>query len=128
MHRQARMKTYNGVIVPPLIRVDRIMSAFENGIDQHKVEAYTEAMRVLDVCHEFPPILGFPSVIDEDDVGALFLTRELVEDTMIGEQIWKVTDGHHRSLAAIEAGLSHLEVELDYSCITDPAELKQWDV
>ena len=119
--------TYNGLNVPPLIRVDRIISAFENCIDFDKVEQYTEIMRREMLNHQFPPIQGYPVILTEEDyLTTNFLNGEYVEEHNIGQIAWKVTDGHHRTIAAIEANVPHLEVELDYSCITNEEELKQF--
>ena len=122
------MKTYNGIEIPNMIRTNRIVSAFCNPTDPNKVEEYAYTMKNNDIlCGniDFPPILGLPSIIDEDDMdneefGMIDLDSR---DYQIGDIIWKVTDGHHRTLAAIKAGIYQLEVELDYSCITNEKEL-----
>lgn len=119
------MKTYNDITIPPIIRVDRIISAFENIIDQDKLDLYTETMKAEMLSHDFPPILGFPTIITDDDTNDFFISGEKITEEHIGQLAWKVTDGHHRSLAAIKAGLPHLEVNLDYSCITSEEDLKQ---
>lgn len=118
---------YNEINVPPLIRTDRIISAFANPVENHKVEAYTEAFKIQMLSHDFPAISGYPVIIDDDDIGDYFMTGEEVEEQHLGLLCWKVTDGHHRTLAAINADLPHLEVELDYSCITSQEELKQFN-
>jgi len=121
------MKTYNDITVPPIIRTDRIISAFENCVDYDKVEKYANTMKAEMLSHDFPPILGYPGIIDEDDVDEkMFLNGEVVENEHVGNLVWYVTDGHHRSLAAIEAHLPHLEVEIDFSTITSEADLKQY--
>ncbi len=109
---------YNDLNVPETIRINRIVSAFQNAIDSDKLERYTEIMRVEMLSHSFPAIMGFPSVINEDDLGQYFLSGEEITEDHIGQLCWNVTDGHHRSLAAIEANLPYLETTLDYSCIT----------
>jgi hypothetical protein len=125
---QADMKTYNDIEIPHIIRTNRIVSAFSNSIDPIKVNEYSNIMRINDVNYGnvgFPPILGFPSIIDEDDISnEEFRMMDFdSDDYQIGDLIWKVTDGHHRTLAAIKAGIHQLEVELDYSCITNEKEL-----
>lgn len=117
---------YNDINIPPLIRVDRIISAFSNCIDDNKVELYTNIMRAEMLSHEFPPIEGFPTIIDENDIGDYFMTQEEITEDHIGQLAWKVTDGPHRTLAAIEAQLPHLEITLDYSCITSEEDLLQY--
>lgn len=118
-------KYYNDITIPPLIRTDRIISAFENCIERDKLEKYTELMQQEMLSHDFPPIQGYPMIIDETDFGDYFLTGEEIDESHLGLLCWKVTDGHHRSLAAIAAELPHLAVTLDYSCITQKEQLTQ---
>lgn len=120
------MKTYNDITVPPIIRTDRIISAFENGIDERKVEQYAEQMCIDGLCHEFPPIKGFPSIIDENQYNSYFMTGDDITEEHLGQLVWMVTDGHHRTLAAIKAELPHLPVEVDFNCITSEEDLKQY--
>ena len=117
---------YNGISVPPLIRVDRIISAFENDIDEAKIEEYTKVMQREMLSHDFPPIMGYPFIITEDDIGRILLTGEEIEEEHIGCLLWCVTDGHHRSISAINANLPHFEVKLDYSTITSDEDLNQF--
>jgi hypothetical protein len=121
------MKTYNDITIPPIIRTDRIISAFENEIDWNKVDDYTNIMQEKGLSHDFPPIYGYPHLIDEDDIGKMFLEGSSVEEEHLGHLVWMVTDGHHRSLAAIAAEIPHLEVELDYSCITSEQDLNSYN-
>lgn len=116
---------YNGEQVPDTIDPLLIISAFENYIDDNKVYEYADIMIEKMLSHDFPPIQGFPCVIDERDV--YFVDGRKINESDWGKKAWKVTDGHHRSLAAIEARLPYLEVCLDYSTITDEIELKQYD-
>lgn len=118
------METYNGIIIPNIVRTDRISSAFANSIDNNKIDKYSYIMHVEGTNHNFPPILGFPDIITEDDLeNEDFGMLDFNSNYGVGDLYWKVTDGHHRSLAAIQAGLPHLEVNLDYSCITKEEEL-----
>jgi hypothetical protein len=118
------MKTYNDITIPPIIRTDRIVSAFYNPIDFNKVEEYTIIMLNEGLCHGFPSIKGYPSIIDADDMeNTDFSIMDINADYDIGDLIWYITDGHHRTLAAINANLPHLEVELDYSCIVTEKDL-----
>jgi hypothetical protein len=120
--------TYNGIRVPETISPKMIISAFQNLVDNEKVQEYSEKMKEEMLSHDFPPIEGYPRIIDQDDVDSNieFLNGDQVTEEYIGKMAWMVTDGHHRSLAAIEANLPYLEVKLDYSTITDPEELKQF--
>lgn len=120
------MKTYNGIIVPKKIKPTLIISAFANDMDSGKVEHYTNVMRVEMLSHSFPPIEGFPTIIDESDVGDFFLTGEEIEECHIGILAWKVTDGHHRAKSAICAKLPYIETELDYSTITNEVDMKNF--
>lgn len=115
-------QTYNGLTVPKTISPQLIISAFANEIEYSKVEQYTQIMQSEMMGHDFPPIMGYPVIIDENDTCDYFLNGEEVSDSMIGKLAWKVTDGHHRSLAAIAANLPHIEVKLDYGTITDPKD------
>lgn len=122
------MKTYNNITIPLLIRTDRIVSAFVNPCVDEKVDAYTVIMKSKMYSHDFPPIMGYPSIIDEDDCNNPdFAMMDFNSDYDIGDLIWYVTDGHHRTLAAIKANLPHLEVKLDYDCITIEEDLRQYN-
>ena len=112
-------KTYT----PQTINPNLIISAFANEINPVKLEEYTLLMQEKLLSHDFPLIKGFPSVIDENDVGQEFLNGETITDEHIGTKVWKVTDGHHRSLAAINAGLPYIRTEIDYSTITEEKDL-----
>lgn len=107
---------------------NRIISALCNPVDPNKVEEYAEIMRYMGLQHDFPPILGFESTIDEDDVenGVEFMTGELVTEDHLGLEVWRVTDGHHRTLANIEAGLGWIEVEKDYNTCVTQEELDEF--
>lgn len=122
MHYKHGGKVYNDISVPEKINPTLVMSAFANPIDEQKVQDYTEIMQQEMLGHDFPPIMGFPRVISEEDVGEYFLTGEQIEDTHIGQKVWVVTDGHHRTLAAINAGLPYINTELDYSTVTNMDE------
>jgi len=114
---------YNGMLIPSFVRSERIISAFENVIDSQKVEEFKDAM----ICGEqFPPITGYPDVIDEDDVGKVFMDGSEVVKSDVGQSVWYVTDGHHRTIAAIEAGICRLNVMMDMSCFTDEDELLKY--
>ncbi len=93
----------------------RVISAFANEINDSKIEEYADIMTREGLLHTFPPIKGFPIIINEDDVerfGA-FLSGVELKSSDIGEYAWVTTDGHHRVLAAIEANLPYLETKLD---------------
>lgn len=113
---------YNGIKVPKTVNPRMVISAFANPIDESKVEEYTEKMRDMMLSHDFPPITGFPTVIDESDVGDYFLSGDEITEEHIGKQAWKVWDGHHRTLAAINANLPYIEVELEKAAVTDMDE------
>jgi hypothetical protein len=118
--------TYNGLFVPPQIKTGRILSAFENAMDWDKVERFTDVLRVELLQNDVPPIKGFPDVLSEDDIGKAFLSGEEVTADHVGERVWYVTDGHHRSLAHIEADVRYIRTELDYTCITSQEDFKTY--
>ncbi len=88
------MITYNNINVPHSIKTNRIISAFQNEMDFDKVEKYTAIMKELMLSHDFPPIMGYPRIIDEDDIGENYLNGEPVEFYHVGQLVWMVTDGH----------------------------------
>ena len=114
---------YNGMVVPKYVNPKLIISAFANEIDHDKLDEYTEIMRAEMLSHSFPPIEGFPAIIDDSDIGEEFLSGAEVTTNDIGKKVWKVTDGHHRALSAIAANLPQIDVVLDSSTITDEKEL-----
>ena len=116
------MSTYNGLIIPNHIHSNRIVSAFENMIDDDSLDYYRNEVNFDDVS----PIKGYPSIIDEDDVESdmYFISGEPITHEHIGERIWYVTDGHHRSIIANEIGIL-LPVELDDSCIVDTPSIEK---
>jgi len=116
---------YNGIRIPKQVNPNTVISSFQNEMDWDKVERYTQEMKEKMLSHDFPPITGFPSIINESDIGQKFLNGNEITEEDIGKQVWKVTDGHHRAISAINAELPYIEVELDYSTITDPNELEK---
>ena len=103
---------YNGLEVPTCqVSTSRMISAFCNPVDPEKVDTYARMMRYS----EPPAIHGYPSIIDERDVGNYFMDDVPITKDDIGRWVWYVTDGHHRTYAAIQAGIN-LFVELDPSC------------
>lgn len=113
---------YNGVPVGYSINPNMVISAFANEMDLDKVEKYTEIMKEQMLSHDFPPIMGYPIIISEDDLGKNFINGEEITEDFIGQRAWVVTDGHHRVFAALEVGLPMLEVQLDYSTVTNMDE------
>ena len=118
-------RTYNGLRVPKTVDTNLLVSAFENAMDFDKIEEYTDVYREQMLSNEFPPILGHPSILDEGDIGNYFMNGDEITEDDLGKQVWMVTDGHHRSISAINAKVPYISVELDYSTITDEKELKQ---
>lgn len=97
----------------------KIISAFENIIDVDKLEKYTNIFNSKMLSHGFPPIKGYPNIIDESDVGKEFLSGNVVSEDNIGEYVWVLTDGHHRTLAALEANVPYLETQIDHAYFVD---------
>lgn len=122
------MQTYNGIKVPTTVNPKYIISAFQNEMDYNKVEEYARIMSIKMLSHEFPPIQGYPCKIDEDDImHNSFIDGRKIQPYDLGKTCWRVTDGHHRSLAANIADLPHIETTLDYSCITSEEDFKNFD-
>lgn len=124
---ESQMTTHNGIQVPTTIRSNRIISAFCNPIDKYKVENYTERMLHQDgyLPDAIPAIMGYPDIVDQEtiDKNLCFLNGDEVTDEHIGQMIWYVTDGHHRSIAANDAELPFLNVEVDPSTFTVEQDL-----
>lgn len=116
-------KTYNGIKVPETVNPKMVISAFSNPIDENKVDKYTNEMKQEMLQNDFPAITGFPIIINQEDIGENFLSGEEITEDYIGKQAWKVWDGHHRVLAALNAKLPYLKVRLERSSITNPEEL-----
>lgn len=119
----ANKKQYNGITIPEFIRTNLIISAFANEIDYEKVDEFTKIMKVEMLSHSFPPIEGYPMIIDEDDLEGWYIDGSNISEEDLGKVAWKVTNGHHRSIAAINAKIPYFPVELDYSCITNQNDL-----
>lgn len=113
--------TYNGQPIPGIVRVNRVRSAFANEIYPERIEYY-RPMGVLDI----EPIMGYPGIIDENDLGDHFMTGEEISKKHIGQPCWFVTDGHHRTLSRVEEGYDWIRVEVDPSSFTNYNELKKW--
>jgi hypothetical protein len=88
-----------------------MISAFCNPVDPERVNTYAQ----MTLYSEPPAIHGYPSIIDERDVGNYFMDDVPITEDDIGHWVWYVTDGHHRTCAAVQAGIN-LFVELDPSC------------
>lgn len=106
------------------IRVNRILPAFlENEMDFDKVSQYAEEMKNNDIemgHYGFPPIKGFFDVVNKEDLGKVFNwsnydKSEKVVKKHLGEIIFRVTDGNHRTCAAQIANIWCLETESDNS-------------
>lgn len=118
-----KVKTYNGISIPNSVSPKMVVSAFSNPIDNNKVEKYTEIMQRDMIQNDFPAITGYPFIIDDNDVGLEFMSGEKITEEMIGQKAWKVWDGHHRVLAAINANIPYIKVRLERSAITNEKEL-----
>ena len=106
------------------IRVNRILPAYiENHCCFDKVDTYAKRMKDNDINtghNGFPPILGYYDKVSTEDIGSAFnrlceINEELITEKHIGVDIFRVTDGNHRFLAAIKAGIFILETENDNS-------------
>jgi hypothetical protein len=117
------MVTYNDIPFPETIRTDRIISAFTNPVNPERIRSYIKQLEESDP----PPIKGYPTIIDECDVGhEEFMTGELISEEHVGQLAFYVTDGHHRTCAAIEAGKPWLWTEPEEAAFTRVDELEQY--
>lgn len=125
------MLKYNWITIPEEIKTKYIFSAFSNPVDIDKLTEYTEKMsETLDIEYNFPPIMWYPIIIDQDlydEYEWFFINGEYIEDEDFGKVAWCVTDWHHRSLAAFNSWKIYIDVELDRSTITDEDELTDYD-
>jgi len=98
-----------------------VISAFKNVILPEKIKKYSDEMSVDMLEHNFPPIKGYPIFIDTNDIKRYeeFIDDNLITKKDLGRYAWVVTDGHHRTLAALQAGIPKLKTELDYSYVDE---------
>lgn len=90
-----------------------VISAFVNPIDKNSVEYYEKIFNSKRLNHNLKPILGFPDILNKDDIGKTFMNGESVTKEMVGKYVWILTDGHHRVTAAINTDLPYLETKLE---------------
>lgn len=120
--------TYNGIPVPRRVRTDLVLSAFCNPIDEDRVTYYVNALDCYSGI-DVDPVTGYPTILDESDEGEYFLSGEEVTSEHFGQTAWRVCDGHHRTLAHIEAGREWIDVEVEYSAITSSADKdRYWEL
>ena len=120
--------TYNGQVIPSEIDKRLIISAFENPIDPDAVEQYRGIMEIQGI-QGIAPITGYPDKLTEDDIenGVTFINGEVAGGSDVGKAVWYVTDGHHRSYAALNVDMVHsLPVMMDTTTFTDECELKAY--
>lgn len=96
-----------------------VISAFDNPIDNIKLNKYREEFRNKGLQHSFPKIKGYPNIIDESDIDKTFMDGTEITKEHIGTYSWILTDGHHRVVAAIYENIPYLETMLDYSYIEE---------
>ena len=103
------------------ISPEYVISAFANPIEDEKVNNYSREMEVKMLEHNFPPIKGYPIIIDENDIERYgkFLSGNDITINDVGRYAWVVTDGHHRVISALIAHLPFLKTILDYSYIDE---------
>lgn len=106
------------------ISPDMIISAFANPIDQEKAERYARDMEDEMMENEFPPIKGFPIKITDGDLERFgeFLSGEPITEDDLGKYAWVTTDGHHRTIAALQANLPFLRTKLDTVYMADETD------
>ena len=104
------------------ISPNMVVSAYANPLEYNKVKEYEDIFNADYLQHEFPPIEGFPFIIDEYDIGNVFMCGEYISNKYIGKYAWKVTDGHHRTMAAINTNIPYLETKLQYAYLGDETD------
>lgn len=126
IHKSLVKKINDTIINEPLknrgyISPEYVISAFANPISFQKIEKYSDEMKMKMMNHEFPPIKGYPIIIDENDMERFecFLSGENIKVEDIGKYAWVVTDGHHRVVSALNIGLPQLETSIDYSYVDE---------
>lgn len=106
------------------IRTNRILAAYpDNFIDWDKVNLYAKEMNDQDTNQgviDFPPISGFYDVVNSNDLGNYFNyanydNHELITKKHLGLEVFRVTDGNHRTCAAQLANIFSLETQKDLS-------------
>jgi hypothetical protein len=126
IHKSLVKKTDEPTFDEPLknrgwISPDYVISAFANPISSDKIEKYSDEMRLKMMEHDFPPIKGYPIIIDEGDIERFkyFLSGEKITEDDLGRYAWVVTDGHHRVVSALNVGLPQLKTSIDYSYVDE---------
>lgn len=126
IHKSLVNKINKSIINEPLknkgyISPNYVISAFDNPISNDKIEKYSDDMRLNMMSHDFPPIKGYPIIIDDSYIEryGYFLNGEKITKQDLGKYAWIVTDGHHRVISALNAGLTELKTSIDYSYVDD---------
>lgn len=94
-----------------------------NDTNWSKAVKYSKKMKENDMLtgsDGFPPINGFYGIISKYDLDKFFMIgseneMRKVGKKDIGREVFFVTDGHHRMIAAQMAGIYSLDVEIDNS-------------
>ena len=89
------------------VKTELIVSAYENDIDLDKLEEYTNYMSEMMLSNEFPPIHWYWSIADWSSQEYFMNWKEL-KDCKPDEEIFILTDWHHRVLAAIATNTPYL--------------------
>jgi len=128
------MLKYNWIEVPESISPLKLIAWFDNPLEMDKLEKYIDNMNeTYDLEYTFPPILGYPIIIDKWDVWKEMITdinwetQGFVDTNNIWQLFFVVTDWFHRSTAAITTWKKYIDIELDRESITNQEELKVFD-
>lgn len=94
-----------------------VISGFNNSVDWNKVDEYYDIFVELGMNNEFPPIKGYPIIITQDDIDRyeVFIDNREITKNDIGKYAWIITDGWHRTLAALRANVPYLETKIDFA-------------
>ena len=104
-----------------------VISGFANAIEPEKVEEYIQVMAEDGMSNSFPPIKGYPTIISKYEINEFgqFLSGEPITKAHIGKYAWITTDGHHRTLAALETNLPILHTRIDFAYTGDANDYEQ---
>ncbi len=103
------------------INPNLVIPAFSNHIYPEKLEKYIDVFKSELLENDFPPIKGYPIILTTHDIERFetFLNGDDISTSDIGKYAWIVTDGYHRTLAAIEADMPYILTEVDYSYVDE---------
>lgn len=103
------------------ISPNMVIAAYENAIYDEKLKKYYNTFKHEMLTNDFPPIRGFPTIITNYEIEryGTFLNGNDITVDDIGKYAWILTDGFHRTLAAIKSNLPYLKTTIDFAYVGD---------